>query len=64
MIRHARAVIFDSFEAENEAEYRRRAGMTSEQRWREMASLQERTWGKGWGSRPIVKTATWESADW
>jgi len=56
--------VFHSFEEENQAEYRRRARMTPEERMTEFAALQERVWGKDWASRPIVKKATWETVDW
>ncbi len=62
--RQPRVKIYHSFEEENEAEYRRRARMTSEQRMAEFAVLQERAWGKGWTKKPIVKIATWEDVDW
>ena len=51
-----RVKIYHSFEEENEAEYRRRAQMTPEERMQEFAILQERQWGKDWTERPMVKS--------
>lgn len=59
-----RVEIFESFEKENEAEYRRRAEMTPEERMRELAELRARQWGEDWGKEPIRKVATWEWVDW
>lgn len=59
-----RVRIYHSFEEENEAEYRRRAQMTPDERMREFAVLQERQWGKDWTEKPMVKVATWEWVDW
>lgn len=56
--------IYKSFEAENQAEYKRRKQMTVEERCREFAAIQERHWGKKWTSEPIKKIATWEKTDW
>lgn len=52
--------IYDSFEQENEADARRRASMTPEQRMQEFSELQERVWGDKL-RQPIVKIATWEA---
>ena len=52
--------VFHSFEEENEAEHRRLAAMTHEERMREFAVLQARRWGKDWGRSRIEKRATWE----
>jgi hypothetical protein len=64
MERPKKVKIFHSFEEENEAEYRRRAEMTPEERLAEFAVLQERTWGKDWTSKPMLRVATWEDVDW
>ena len=64
MSRNLRVELFDSFEEENEAEYRRRVGMTVEERLTQFAVLQARMWGEDWGDKPIVKVATWERVDW
>jgi len=64
MARTIKVEIFDSFEAENTAEHRRRARMTPEERWRELDTLQERAWGLGWSRRPLIRTASWETVDW
>lgn len=64
MTRKMRVEVYESFEAENEAEYRRRARMTPDERMAEMAVLQERRWGKRWTSTPIEKVASWEFVDW
>jgi hypothetical protein len=56
--------VFDSFEEENEAEHRRLAAMTHDERMREFAVLQARRWGEDWGRRPIVKRASWERLSW
>jgi len=62
--RKMRVAVYESFEAENEAEYRRRARMTPEECMAEMAVLQERRWGERWTSTPIEKVASWEFVDW
>lgn len=64
MAREPRVEIFDSFEAENQAEHRRLARMTPLERLQEMAVLQERLWGERWTSTPIEKVASWEWVDW
>ncbi len=64
MNRKLRVELFDSFEEENEAEYRRRVEMTVEERCAQFAALQARMWGEDWGNKPIVKIATWERVDW
>ena len=43
MNREAKVAVFDAFEAENRAEYRRRARMTPTERCRELAALQDLT---------------------
>ena len=64
MSRNLRVELFNSFEEENEAEYRRRVAMTVEERLAQFAVLQARMWGEDWGNKPIVKVATWERVDW
>lgn len=59
-----RVAVYRSFEDENEAERRRLAAMTTEERCREFAELMTRYWGKAWTSTPIEKVATWETVDW
>lgn len=59
-----RVEIFESLEEENEADRRRRAGMSPEECLRELVTLQERYWGKDARSKPIEKVATWEKVDW
>ena len=56
--------VFSSFEDENEAEHRRLAAMTPEQRWQEMAVLQGRVWGVDWATKPIERIAHCEVLDW
>lgn len=58
-----RVRIYDSFEAENEADVRRRARMTPQERMKEFGILQERLWGDRL-REPIVKVATWETVGW
>ena len=62
--RSMKIAVFASFAEENEAEHRRLAKMTPEQRCQEFAILQERQWGKKWTSEPIVKIATFEKVSW
>lgn len=64
MVRESRFEIFTSFEEENEAERRRRAEMSPEQRLEEFAAVQERLWGDLWTSVPMAKVATWEQLPW
>lgn len=59
-----RVRVFGSFEEENEAEHRRLAAMSHDERMREFAVLQARRWGEGWGRGPIEKRATWERLSW
>jgi hypothetical protein len=59
-----RVRVFASFEEENEAEHRRLAAMSHQERMREFAVLQARRWGVGWGRAPIAKQATWERLSW
>jgi len=59
-----RVKVYHSFEEENEAEYRRRAKMTSEERMQELAKLRAQQWGDDWADKPMERVATWEWADW
>ncbi|MCB9396742.1 MAG: hypothetical protein H6510_02885 [Acidobacteria bacterium] len=54
--------IFSDFESENEAEYRRRAYMTPQERMAELAALQAKVWGADWVNQPMDKTKV--SIDW
>ncbi len=56
--------VFSSIEEENEAEYRRRAQMTPQERMEEFAILQERAWGDKWTKEPMVKVITYEKISW
>ncbi len=56
--------LFSSFEDENRAEHRRLAYLTPEQRWNELAVLQERIWGTKWTEDRIVKIASIEKLAW
>lgn len=56
--------VFSSLEDENESEYSRRALMTPDECMEELAVLQERMWGRGWGLRPIEKVVSWERLEW
>lgn len=58
--REKRVKIFTSFADENRYEEERRQKMTVEDRIKEFAVIQERRWGGGWRSRPIVKKVTFE----
>ena len=55
--------MFSSFEEENQAEHRRLAALTPNQRLKEFAILQECVWGTRWTKDRIVKTAKSESFD-
>jgi hypothetical protein len=56
--------VYNSFEAENKAEYARRKAMTPAQRMHEFALLQERVYGKNWTSEKIKKVVSYELLDW
>lgn len=56
--------VFHSFEEENEAEYRRRALMTPEERLSEFGRIQTRVWGKKWTKEPMKKIAFAEWVNW
>ena len=64
MERNIEVKVYSSFEEENEAEHRRLAGMTHDDRLREFAVLQARRWGDGWGQAPMEKRVTWERVSW
>lgn len=64
MSRNLKITVFHSFEAENKADYRRRALMTHKERCQEFETLQERMWGDKWYLEPIIKKATWETVAW
>ncbi len=55
---------FASLEEENEAERRRRARLTTEQRLAEAAAIRERACGQDWATRPIEKVWSLELVDW
>ena len=59
-----RVRVFSSFEAENEAEHRRLAEMSPQERLKELAVLQARRWGESWTKVPMTKRATWERLSW
>lgn len=59
-----RVQIFHSFEEENEAEYRRRARMTPQERMQELAELRAQYYGEDWVDKPMERIATWERVDW
>ena len=59
-----RVEIYDSFDAENRAEHRRKASLSSEQRIQEFEAIQARAWGADWVSKPIEKVATVEMVWW
>ena len=56
--------IFHSFKEENETENNRRSQMTTEDRLREFAILQERRWGSDWATKPIEKVVSYGVTDW
>ncbi len=62
--RDTRVEVFASFEEENDAEHRRLAAMSSEERSREFAAIQERMWGPDWTTKPIEKVVSWEKTNW
>ena len=55
--------VFASLEAADEAESRRRGSQDRSQRLREFGVLQDRMWGEGWTSEPLVKAVWWERVD-
>lgn len=64
MDRKSQVKIYHSFEEENEAEYRRRAKMTPEERMQELARLRAQHYGDDWADKPMERVATWEWVDW
>lgn len=62
MDRNLKVEIFHSFKEKNEAENRRRSQMTTEDRLREFAILQERRWGPDWATKPIEKVVSYEES--
>ena len=64
MKREKRVKLFSSFAEENAAEHKRKAAMTPEECWHELALLQKRRWGENWTNDPIVKKASFEKLDW
>ena len=62
MNRNLTVEIFHSFKEENEAENKRRSQMTTEERLREFAILQERKWGPGWATKSIEKVVSYEES--
>jgi hypothetical protein len=64
MQRKSNVRVFTSFENENEAEHRRLARMSPQERMLEFSVLQGRRWGEFWGQKPIEKCATWERVPW
>mgnify|MGYP001553362020 CR=1 FL=1 len=55
---------FNSHEAENQAEHRRLAAMSHEERLEEFGMLQERAWGDAWTKEPMKKVFHFEKLDW
>ena len=62
--RNLKFEIFSSQEEAEQADIRRRAQMTPEERWREMAILQKRAWGENWNKTPIKKIVSYEILNW
>jgi hypothetical protein len=56
--------IYSSLEQENEAEYRRRAAMTPDQRLHEFGVMQERAWGTLWTRKRMKRVASYEIVTW
>ncbi len=56
--------VFNSFEEENDAEYRRLAAMSHEECLEEFEILQERVWGEEWTKKPMKKILTYEKIKW
>jgi len=64
MNKNRRIEVFQTFEQENDVERRRFRRMSPRERWREFSLLQERRWGAGWTSVPIVKKVKYEKVKW
>ena len=56
--------IFSSFEEEAEAEYKRRAEQSPQERMKEFAILQERCWGEKWTNSKIEHVVSFEEVTW
>jgi hypothetical protein len=55
---------FNSFEEENQRDYKRWAKMTPLERLQELSELQDRKWGPDWRTKPMERIASWETVDW
>ena len=56
--------VFNSFEEENDAEYKRLAVMSHEECLEEFEILQERVWGEDWTKKPMKKILSYEKINW
>ena len=64
IMRSLKITAYNSFDEEAEAENRRRAAQTPEERLKEFSELQDRCFGKDWGKKKMIKIATWETVSW
>jgi len=64
MARKMRVQLFDSFEAENNAENVRRASLSPEERMKEFAAIQKRVWGTEWQKKKIEHRVSYEVLNW
>lgn len=62
--RKIKVEVFNSFEEESKAEYRRRNNQSREDRIREFSILQERFWGEKWTSQKIEPVVSFEKVSW
>ena len=62
--RKIKVEVFNSFEEESKAEYRRRTNQSREDRIREFSILQERFWGDKWTSQKIEPVVSFEKVSW
>ncbi len=56
--------VFNSFEEEEAAEYKRRSEQSPQERMKEFAILQERCWGDKWTKSKIEHVVSYEKVDW
>ncbi len=59
-----RVQLFESFDSENKAEASRRADLSSTERMKEFAAIQERVWGTAWQKQKIEHRVSYEMTKW
>ena len=62
--RKIKVEVFNSFEEESKAEYRRRTNQSREDRIREFSILQELFWGEKWTNQKIEPVVSFEKVSW